>query len=77
MSHLDILPGVHHLIRRVSKQSDVTPPRVEVCSVRLNILPTLCQPMRVEDKLVWGEEYAAQKMFKSQRFCGKTCRRSI
>ena len=64
LSHLDILPGVHHLIWRVSKQSDVSPPGVEVGSVWLNILSTLGQPMRVEDKLVRGEEYAAQKMLK-------------
>ena len=35
MYHLDILPGVHHLIWRVSKQSDVSPPGVEVGSVAM------------------------------------------
>ena len=76
LSHLDILPGVNHLIWRVSKQADVSPPRVEVGCIRLNILPTLSQPMRVEDKLVRREEDAAQKKFKLKRFWGKTCRRS-
>ena len=62
-SHLDVLPGVNHLIWWVSKQADVPPPGVEVRRIRLNVLPTLSQPVRVEDKLVRREEDAAQKMF--------------
>ena len=38
-------------------------PGVEVGRVRLNILPAFCQSMRVEHKLVWGEENAGITQF--------------
>ena len=38
-------------------------PGVEVGRVRLNILPAFCQSMRVEHKLVWGEENAGITKF--------------
>ena len=38
-------------------------PGVEVGRVRLNILPAFCQSMRVEHKLVWGEENAGMTQF--------------
>ena len=71
MSHLDVLPGVHHLIWWVSKQTDVAPPGVEVRRIRLNILPTLSQPVRVEDKLVRGEEDAAQSNVQLTKILGQ------
>ena len=38
-------------------------PGVEVGCVRLNIFPAFCQSMRVEHKLVWGEENAGITKF--------------
>ena len=38
-------------------------PGVEVGRVRLNIFPAFCQSMRVEHKLVWGEENAGMTQF--------------
>ena len=54
---------MHHFVRRVSKEADVAAPGVEVGRVRLNILPAFCQSVRVEHKLVWGEENAGITQF--------------
>ena len=48
---LDVLPGVHDLVVRVSQQPNVPAPGVEVCSVWLDVLPALCQPVGVKHKL--------------------------
>ena len=38
----------------------MSPPRVEICGIRLNILVGLSDPVRVEDELVWREEDGAK-----------------
>ena len=54
---------MHYFVRRVSKEADVAAPGVEVGCVRLNIFPAFCQSMRVEHKLVRGEENAGITKF--------------
>lgn len=56
---LDVLPGVHHLVRRGAGQLHVPTPRVEVRRVRLHVLVRRADTMRMEDELVRREEQAA------------------
>lgn len=56
---LDILPGVHHLIRRGAGQLHVPAPRIEIRRVRLHVLVRRTDAMRMEDELVGREEQAA------------------
>ena len=48
---LDVLPGVDNLVVRVSQQSNVTTPGVEVSSVRLDVFTSLGQAVRVKYEL--------------------------
>lgn len=56
---LHVLPRVHHLVRRITGQLHVAPPRVEVGRVRLHVLVRRPDPVRVEYELVRREEEAA------------------
>lgn len=56
---LDVLPGVHHLVRRGAGQLHVSAPRVEISRVRLHVLVRRADAVRVEDELVGREEQAA------------------
>lgn len=60
---LDVLPGVHHLVRGTAGQFHVPAPRVEVGRVRLHVLVRWAEPMRVEDELVRREEQSAVRAF--------------
>lgn len=55
----DVLPGVHHLVRRIARQLHVPAPRVEVGRVRLHVLVRRVDAVRMEDELVRREEQAA------------------
>lgn len=54
--YLDILPGMYDLHGRTPGEPHVSSPRVEVGSIRLNVLGSWAGPVRVEDELVGGEE---------------------
>lgn len=56
---LDVLPGVHHFVRRAAGQLHVPPPGVEVGRVRLHVLVRLADAVRVEDEFVRRVEQAA------------------
>ena len=59
----DVLPGVDYDLGWVAQQFGVPPPRIEIGRVRLDILVTVCQAMRVEHKLVGAEEHSAVMTF--------------
>lgn len=56
---LDVLPGVHHLVRRGAGQFHVPAPRIEIRRVRLHVFVRRADTVRVEDELVGREEQAA------------------
>lgn len=56
---LDVLPSVHHLIRRGAGQLHVPAPRVEIRRVRLHVLVRRTDTMRMENELIRREEQAA------------------
>lgn len=56
---LDVLPGVHHLVRGIAGEFHVPAPRVEIGRVRLHVLVGRVETVRVEDELVRREEVVA------------------